>query len=197
MKWSYSKVTVEDVLVLIETINTIHATFSKDYFETGEVPKHNLKRTIEHVPVEDILTYRLYLHESINDYLMRNAAVLSGISYYYRVKTAESILDKITRYRNRPDGYAVNGYMNDIFGARVILSESQLQIVLKKMDALKECFHLKNWYLREKEGYRGLHLYFKNQNNYYYPWELQLWSEQDIEHNIRSHQLVKRGFLKK
>ena len=54
---------------LIREINRIHAQYSQDYFETGKVAKVNLSRTLAHVPTGHILSYRLNLHEAINDYL--------------------------------------------------------------------------------------------------------------------------------
>lgn len=55
---------------------------------------------------------------------------------------------------------------------------------------------LKNWYLRDQDGYIGIHIYFKNASNFYYPWELQIWDEKDAENNIKSHQDFKRSFVK-
>ena len=97
----------------ITEINRIHLEYSKDYFETGKVEKINLKHTFSKVPTKAILSYRLNLHESINDYLMK--ADVQDIAYVYRVKTSESILDKITRFSERQEGYPVNSILNDIF----------------------------------------------------------------------------------
>lgn len=55
---------------LIDEINKLHLSFSKDYFETGKVQKVNLKHTFSKVPLEHILSYRLNLHESNNDYFI-------------------------------------------------------------------------------------------------------------------------------
>ncbi len=55
---------------LVSEINRLHRDFSNDYFETGKIEKINLSRTLIHVSVPHIYTYRLTLHESINDYLM-------------------------------------------------------------------------------------------------------------------------------
>ena len=113
---------------LIREINRIHAQYSQDYFETGKVPKINLSHTLKTVPIEHILSYRLNLHEAINDYLA--FADTRGIDFFYRVKTAESIHDKINRYLARENQYPVNNILNDIFGARVILpSEDVAQIL--------------------------------------------------------------------
>ena len=183
---------VQKVQRLIEVINETHLKFSQDYFETGAIEKINLSKTV--VDTQHILKYRLILHESINDYLLDYD--LSGINYYYRVKTGESILDKITRYQTNTDKYPVNNWMNDIFGARMILSAVELAMVIEHLYDWHEQYGLKNWYLRDKPDYRGLHIYFKNKSNFYFPWELQLWDSADIQKNITSHRLHKRNFIK-
>ncbi|MBS9768845.1 MAG: hypothetical protein KGV44_15090 [Flavobacteriaceae bacterium] len=180
---------------LIDEINRLHLVFSTDYFETGKVEKVNLKHSFTKVPVEHILSYRLNLHESINDYLYRSN--LEGIKYYYRVKTSEAILDKIKRFQERQEGYPVNSVLNDIFGARMIVDSKTISEVMAKLDEWKDEKYLKNWYLRDKDGYVGLHIYFKNQSNFYYPWELQLWDIKDAENNIASHIKYKRKFVNK
>ncbi|HDV7190787.1 TPA: GTP pyrophosphokinase, partial [Mannheimia haemolytica] len=178
---------------LIDEINKLHLAFSKDYFETGKIEKVNLKHTFAKVPTPHILAYRLNLHESINDYLYR--ADLEGISYFYRVKTSESILDKIERFKQRSEGYPVNSILNDIFGARIIVSSEVIQQVMESLDYWQEKYGLKNWYLRDKDEYVGIHIYFKNSSNFYYPWELQIWDKKDAEKNIQSHIKYKRNFV--
>ena len=114
---------LEKVERLISEINRIHLEYSKDYFETGKVEKVNLKHTFTEVP-QPIRAYRLNLHEAINDYLMR--ADVKDIAYFYRVKTSESILDKIERFKERREGYPVNSILNDIFGARMSLTSEEI-----------------------------------------------------------------------
>lgn len=184
---------IQKVEQLVEEINKIHQQYSIDYFETGKVEKFNLSRTINKVPTNHILNYRLNLHESINDYLMR--ADLSNINYFYRVKTSESILDKIDRYSKNTDQYPVNNWLNDIFGCRMIVSADDLEEIEEQLDGWQTKYGLKNWYKRNKEGYQGVHIYFKNKNNFYFPWELQLWDKEDVENNIEAHQKHKRTFV--
>jgi len=184
---------IHQVEEIISEINRIHGLFSDDYFETKKIEKINLSRTIAKVPVEHIYKYRLILHESINDYLM---AASIGIKYFYRVKTRESIDDKIERFRNSEDQHPVNNWLNNIFGARIVLSAEEIVEVLECADHWQETYGLKNWYLRDKEGYKGLHIYFKNKSNFYFPWELQIWDECDVESNIKSHEKQKRHFIK-
>ena len=184
--------TINQVKQLIREINRLHYEFSQNYFETGQINKVNLSRTIKHIPVQHVYLYRLTLHESINDYLM---TANIDIKYFYRVKTRESIDDKIARYSKREDQYPLNNWLNDIFGARIILNKSDIQTVMDLLDDWQDELNLKNWYLRDKQGYRGLHVYFKNKNNFYFPWELQIWDIEDIQRNIKNHEKFKRNFI--
>ena len=183
---------INQIKQLISEINRLHRDFSNDYFETEKIGKINLSRTIVHVPINHIYKYRLVLHESINDYLM---TANIDLKYFYRVKTSESIEDKIKRFSSRDDQYPVNNWLNDIFGARIILTAEEIELVMNLLDDWQEELNLKNWYLRDKKGYRGLHIYFKNRNNFYFPWELQIWDTVDIQSNIKNHEKFKRNFI--
>lgn len=67
---------------------------------------------------------------------------------------------------------------------------------LEKLDGWKTEYGLKNWYLRDVSGYIGIHIYFKNSSNFYYPWELQVWDEKDAKANIENHMAYKRNFVR-
>lgn len=183
---------IEKVKQLISEVNRLHRDFSNDYFETGKIQKINLSKTIANVPPSHIYQYRLTLHECINDYLM---AADIEMKYFYRVKTRESIDDKIARFAAREDQYPVNNWLNDIFGARILLTADEIAAVMGLLDDWQDALSLKNWYLRHKEGYRGLHVYFKNKSNFYFPWELQIWDVADMQSNIEKHEKFKRNFV--
>ena len=124
---------------LVNEINRLHLEFSNDYFETGRIEKINLSRIIQHVPAPHIYKYRLTLHESVNDYLM---TANIDIKYFYRVKTRESIDDKIERYTSRDDQYPVNNWLNDIFGARIAYSgdrDQSFRSIVTGCAASKSC----------------------------------------------------------
>ena len=102
---------IKKVERLIFEINTIHIKYSEEYFESGKLAKVNLNHTFSKVPVDEILKYRLNLHESINDYLM--VADVSDISYFYRVKTSESteVMDRLDDWKEE---YGLkNWYLKD------------------------------------------------------------------------------------
>ncbi len=78
---------------------------------------------------------------------------------------------------------------------RIILTADEIKSVMDLLDDWQEELGLKNWYLRDKEGYRGLHIDFKNKNNFYFPWELQIWDAEDLQSNIKNHEKFKRNFI--
>lgn len=55
-------VIVEEVELMIATINKIHVDFSEDYFATGRIEKINLSNTITRIPYLHIVQYRLNLN---------------------------------------------------------------------------------------------------------------------------------------
>ncbi|GAB6685846.1 GTP pyrophosphokinase [Streptococcus uberis] len=172
---------------LISEINHSHTIISKDYFENlniKEIEPHNayVDQIFNGIKIQPILDYRLNLHESINDYLM--TADLKGIDYVYRVKTSESIINKINQYSSKDKRLLVKEVLDDILGMRILLNAEEIIEVLNSLDNWKEEYGLKNWYLRDKDGYKGLHLYFKNDS--YYPWELQIWDSNDVTSNIKN-----------
>jgi len=183
---------INQVKKLISEINRLHSLFSNEYFQSGKIDKVNLSKTIKHIPLSHIYKYRLTLHESINDYLMEADI---EVKYFYRVKTRESIDDKIQRYSSRENQYPVNNWLNDIFGARIVLSFEEIASVMNLLDEWQDELGLKNWYFRQNEAYKGLHIYFKNRSNFYFPWELQIWDLEDVQSNIKNHEKFKRNFL--
>lgn len=183
---------------LILEINHSHTIISKDYFENlniEEIEPHNayLDQIFNGIKIQPILDYRLNLHESINDYLM--TADLKGIDYVYRVKSSESIINKINRYSLKDKRLLAKEVLDDILGIRILLNDEEIAEALNSLDDWKEQYGLKNWYLRDKDGYVGIHVYFKNQSNFYYPWELQIWDSKDTKSNIINHRKYKRNFV--
>ncbi|WP_262443108.1 nucleotidyltransferase family protein, partial [Acinetobacter ursingii] len=144
--------------------------------------------------IEFYLLAIFYTSNVNRPYLIKNKKGFL-LQYYYRVKTLESIDDKINRYSLNTDQYPVNNWLNDIFGARIILNTQEVEELSELLDGWQEKFGLKNWYFRDKSGYRGLHTDFKNNSNFYFAWELQIWDEKDELTNIENHEKYKRMFV--
>lgn len=120
---------IEQVEHQISEINKLHILFFENH---SHLQKVNLSQSFSQVLTDAILAYRLNLHESINDYLM--AGDLDDIKYFYRVKTSESILEKIERFSKRQESYPVNSILNDIFGAHIILDSADISQVMESLD---------------------------------------------------------------
>ena len=181
---------------LIVGINEVHKKFSDYYFDSDE-KKINLSKTIRHIPIDHIRLYRLNLHESINDYIWE--LLERDFKFLYRVKTMESVSDKIERFGKKENQYPVANWLNDIFGARIIVKTDLYNEIRENLFLWEEKVGLKNWYEKgeaEEDAYKGLHVYFKNNLNYFFPWELQVWDSNNIETNIRHHRMYKRAFVK-
>ena len=187
-------VIVEEVELMIATINKIHVDFSEDYFATGRIEKINLSNTIAQAPYQHIAQYRLNLHEGINDYLIKNKKGFL-LQFYYRVKTLESIDNKVKKHSSNLNQYPVNNWLNDIFGARIILDTAQVGLIHQLLDKWKIKYGLMNWNDQNLDGYCGLHLTFKSKQNYCFSWELQIWNEKDELSNIKLHEQNKCGFV--
>ncbi|MCL2843928.1 MAG: GTP pyrophosphokinase [Chitinivibrionia bacterium] len=181
---------------LVSGINEVHKKFSDYYFDCDE-KKINLAKTIRHIPFDHIRLYRLNLHESINDYIWE--LIQKDLRFLYRVKTMESLTDKIERFSQKENQYPVSNWLNDIFGARIIVKTELYNEIRENLSPWEEKLGLKNWYEKgenAEDGYKALHVYFKNKLNYFFPWELQIWDEKNIETNIQHHRMYKRGFVK-
>ncbi|MCG7657419.1 hypothetical protein [Wielerella bovis] len=77
----------------------------------------------------------------------------------------------------------------------MILPSESVAEIMACLDDWKAQYGLKNWYLRDVDGYIGVHVYFKNSSDFDYSWELQIWDEKDATENIRNHQAYKRDFV--
>lgn len=57
-----------------------------------------------------------------------------------------------------------------------MVSPENIVVVINKLNEWKEKYSLKNWYLRDKGRYVGMHIYFENASNFYYPWVINAFS---------------------
>lgn len=177
---------LEKIERLISEINKIHLKYARDYFETGKVKKIELNRTLSEVSINDILKYRLNFHESINDYLI--FADLENIDFQYRVKSSESIQEKIDYFLKHQKSYPTEVILNDILGVRIVLSDSDIIQLFERLTLWREQFGLINWNLKQAKDYTVLCFYFKEKLAFSYPWELQILDEDAKQTIVRRHQ---------
>lgn len=180
-----------DVLSIINEINSLHGSISMDL---NYLLEFNLKKTVSTIVEND--TIKPNFQELINSYkeaLNNNIFTISNIQTKYnairfRIKQAESISEKLLYYMNdiHENGkIPINKCLNDFLGFRIFVDDLEsiydsLQKSILKTQKIKI-------YLREDDKYRGIHIYFKNGRNVYFPWELQIWDIKDSILNEKSH----------
>ena len=110
-----------------------------------------------------------------------------------RIKQLNSIEYKIERYQkgDLAGGMPINKCLNDLFGVRIIIDEIYDDKELREY--LAERYPKLKVIDSSKDRYKATHLYFYN-DNYSFPWELQIWKKVDESGNLLSHKKYKQGY---
>ncbi len=151
--------------------------------------------------IKAIRRYQIFLLESTVDL---NFTLENKYRAICRIKTPNSIEDKIKRYNLSPHEYGeipLFKCLNDLFGARIVLDGNLNFEEICNFLKNKDDFRDRNVQLRcndaSKNGYKATHVYFKKcGDNSAFPWELQIWSAEDEENNIKSHKKYKQEYTK-
>lgn len=177
---------------IIESINEEHLRISHSHIH---IFKYNLKKRT----VKSILTefdkqflideafiamcqeYKNILHQHL-------AEIEANTNIRCRIKSDDSIESKLVHYvkrKNEDGNVPLNKCLNDFLGFRLIVSD--MLDVYKNLIHDEKIIQIAKIYLRQDADYRAIHLYFKNSNNKFFPWELQVWDKLDEEKNELSH----------
>lgn len=183
---------------LVEEINSTHDLFSNSWLNNQET-KVNLKtKRINHI-IDSEKVIALDFLNIINSYHSELLSLYTTTDFEFdyvdyeirtRIKQKDSIINKLIQYRidNSEGKISINKCLNDMFGVRIIFDDldhecPEFNACLKLLEE-EYCLKVVK---RNLEGYSATHLYFKNESNFKFPWELQIWSKQDERYNIDSH----------
>lgn len=177
-------------------INELHKTISEDHFSNTSYNLRNM--SVKDVVISNKVSSEFL--EYIDEYYEKLNLVIAysdfDVDYKdwdgrIRLKQKESIQNKLLYYySNHEDGrIAIQKCLNDLLGFRLILDEfhSTSEEFKMFMEEVKTNIQLMRWYNRDRDGYIATHIYFKNMNNKYFPWELQLWNTENAISNEISH----------
>lgn len=206
-----------NLIELIKDINTLHKNQSAEWF--SKIDKtHNLKRKL----IRDIFldTEESDQHEAksistdflkyLNGYCENLSKILSEPEYDFmapdmltrtRIKDPDSRVAKLMHYMNSKSEkgkVSINKCLNDLLGFRVWLENFEhgdTSCTLLKEELLNQGINVRV-HDSCKGDYMATHIYFNNENNIYFPWELQIWNQKDHESNIYSHSEHKQGYTK-
>lgn len=122
----------------------------------------------------------------------------AGLTIGGRIKNDDSILLKLHRKRFEDGGkFALNKYLNDLLGFRLIDSDFDKNITdfSHHIDSLKEQkMRFVHRYREIGDNYKGYHVYFMGVGAMYFPMELQIWDEKQEKVNLASHETYKKDY---
>lgn len=194
----------------VRDINELHKNFSDAFYNNFYSSEFNLKNvTISNVLFEQrfnpfFLEYLEIYHRELNNYIWTESDFSEKFLFWdarIRVKQKDSIYNKLIFYGEKAEKgkIPIQKCLNDLLGFRLIMEDFDFLDKGYKdlLLSLKADLNLMKCYDRDVDGYKGSHIYFKNKNNFYYPWELQLWNSSDAELNEKSHKehKSKRDYL--
>lgn len=119
-----------------------------------------------------------------------------GVSITGRVKNEDSIINKINEKSKQKLGkFPVNKCLNDLVGFRIIDSEynNNINNLIAYLNNTKRTIRIRHM-SRINGLYKAYHIYFKGENNFYFPAELQIWDKADEHTNLVSHKIYKREY---
>ena len=159
----------------------------------------SLRRSIKQFDFDDVYTDILNYHEHIIDcryeydnYISKS--VLSGNEIIDRYKAEDSLRYKWKK--NLEAGRTLFEVCNDPWAIRLItnITVDELKIEIDKIvclaTELEYNISVVNFYDNPKlDGYRGIHLYFKN-NKKCYPIEMQFWTRRDWFLQRYTHEVI-------
>ncbi len=113
-----------------------------------------------------------------------------------RVKALNSIQDKIEKYENKKESgkIPIKKCLNDIFGLRIILNNSISYDEIIKY--IEENYPYLKCIKAFRGSYKAIHVYFGNDDNMKFQWELQIWNKEDEHTNLISHAKHKQEYTK-
>ena len=190
---------------LTKLINLIQVKFNdinEKWLEfPNSFPLNMKKKRVDDVYKDETLllhvfNYRQFINDNVSDIVNEIQTQQFTNIVSTRVKASNSIQYKIQNYeRNHESGkIALKKCLNDIFGIRMIF-ETEINYKL-----LKEYIETKFPKLKCIESSRGdyyaIHIYFGNDDNFKFQWELQLWDKKHEKTNLESHAKYKQDYTK-
>ncbi len=186
------------IILVQQQFNIINEAWRKS---PNYMPLNMKRKRVEDVYNDEALllyvfNYRQFINDNISDVVnkIQKSKFLNVVNT--RVKALNSIQYKIQNYElNHENGkIALKKCLNDIFGLRMIFEEDidfkEINEFVKKEFPDLKCIK------SVKEEYDAIHIYFGNDDNMNFQWELQLWDKSHEKSNLKSHAKYKQDYTK-
>ena len=193
---------LEEILDLAIKINDLHKVFGEKWITKESI---NLKtKRIDHICFEEspidssFYDYTMRYIKKVTRFSVENIySIDSPYRLVIRTKNPDSIFAKIMYYRHekREKGkVGIYKCLNDLLGLRIFVSNFNHDENTQKLNEMLAKYSIKV-HNSCKGEYRATHLYFQNDNKLF-PWELQIWNQEDEEKNLASHVVHKQDYTK-
>lgn len=189
----------DELKELIDYIQSVYSVVTDVWLQNASEKIHLKKTQVCDIDADgsiyqSIMEYVQLLNERSADITLKLSSVCS-CQVTARVKTQNSIEYKIQNYktdRHECGKVPINKCFNDLFGVRIILDtplnfEDVRMFIEETYQGKYRCID------SSKLDYKATHLYFR-ENNYSFPWELQIWNRCDVESNFASHKKYKQEY---
>lgn len=143
-----------------------------------------------------IFNYRIFINDNISEMMENIQKKFFLNTVNTRVKSTNSIQFKIQNYvRNHENGKVpLKKCLNDIFGIRMIFNDDINYKEIKEF--INNNYPSLKCIKSVKQKYNAVHIYFGNDNNKNFQWELQLWDKKHEKSNLESHAMYKQDYTK-
>jgi len=178
---------IEEVAIALKDM---YDAFSIEFYT--DLGQENLKN-LKHVEIGENENWR-QVEPLVGQYVhfLRKLGVLQlnrleyDLNFQYRIKAVTVVSTKIA-YNYGKHRY-VSKIINDLFGARIVLSgtEAQQERLDRLLQRLKDSQVISRYYTRHDGKYHATHCYFQSDNRYF-PWELQIWDKKRELKNYSEH----------
>lgn len=193
---------MDELKVLIQEIQTQYDYINDDWKNNVNYFPLNMKqKKVDDVYKDDklllhVFNYRKFINDNISDILKNIDPSMYSNVINSRVKALNSIQYKIQNYEtNHENGkIPLKKCLNDILGFRIIISNDLDFGKTKK--TIEACFPGIKCIISERGKYKAIHVYFGNNNNMNFQWELQVWDKIHEKSNLESHAKYKQDYTK-
>lgn len=169
--------------------------------DSNYFPLNMKKKRVEDVYKDEslllyVFNYRQFINDNVSDIVNEIQTQHFTNIVNTRVKASNSIQYKIQNYEyNHADGkIALKKCLNDIFGIRMIFEEDISYEIIKEY--IETNFPNLKCIESERGDYYAVHIYFGNDDNFKFQWELQLWDKKHEKSNLESHAIYKQDYTK-
>lgn len=169
--------------------------------DSNYFPLNMKKKRVEDVYKDEslllyVFNYRQFINDNVSDIVNEIQTQHFTNVVNTRVKASNSIQYKIQNYEhNHADGkIALKKCLNDIFGIRMIFEEDIIYELIKEY--IETNFPNLKCIESERGDYYAVHIYFGNDDNFKFQWELQLWDKKHEKSNLESHAIYKQDYTK-